>query len=274
MKPYLRDQIDWQQPFPSEEYATRRARVREALAAENLDAILVTTPANITWLTGYDMIWYHLQNLTGVLVRADSDDIVFFDSTAHTTIISTTPEIPEVIYVDAAAVSGTVEESISAVAAGFADKGLAKARIGLEMWGYTPHASVLESLAQALRDGGATVEDHWMLIERLRFIKSEREIAHVRKAAEIGDLAMSAARDALKPGVMETEIEGVKADSWAMKMDMGGQGQQGAAMMQQQVTQTQQMVRAVASRINNMTISSALVDGETALSRITITLGN
>ena len=28
MKTYLRDQIDWEQPFPPEEYAERRAKVR------------------------------------------------------------------------------------------------------------------------------------------------------------------------------------------------------------------------------------------------------
>ncbi|MBT7507119.1 MAG: aminopeptidase P family protein [Rhodospirillales bacterium] len=208
MQPHIRNQVDWEQPFPPEEYASRRARVREALAAANLDAILVTTPANITWLTGYDMIWYHLQNLTGLLVRADSDDTLFFDSTAHTTLISITPAITEVIYVDGAAVSGTVEESIPAVVGGITGKGLGKSRLGLEMWGYAPHASVMEALATALRDGGATVEDHWTLVERLRFIKSPLEMQHVRKAAEIGDLGMVAARDFIKPGVMETEIEG------------------------------------------------------------------
>ena len=103
MKNYLRDQVDWPQSFPAEEYATRRAKVRNALKDSNLDAILVTTPANIIWLTGYDMIWYHLQNLTGLLVWADSDDTVFFDSTAQKTLHSVTPEISEVVYVDSAA---------------------------------------------------------------------------------------------------------------------------------------------------------------------------
>lgn len=207
MQPYIREQLDWEQPFPQEEYAARRARVRAALADANLDAILVTTPANITWLTGYDMIWYHLQNLTGLLVRADSDDTLFFDSSAHTTIISLTPAIPEVIYVDAAAVSGTVDEAIKAVVDGIASKGLGKSRIGMEMWGYSPHASVMEALVGGLRSGGATVEDHWTLVEKLRFIKSDLEVQHVRKAAEIGDLAMAAARDIIAPGVMETEVE-------------------------------------------------------------------
>ncbi len=209
MKPYLRDQIDWQQPFPPEEYASRRARVRKAMAAAGVDALFVTTPANVTWLTGYDMIWYHLQNITGLLVRADSDDTVFFDSSAHTTIISTTPAITEVVYVDAAAVSGTIEESISAVVNAITERGLGQNRIGLEMWGYAPHASVMEALAGALRDGGAKIEDHWTLVEKLRFIKSDLEILHVRKAAEIADLSMAAARDALRPGITETELEGV-----------------------------------------------------------------
>ena len=79
MQHYLRDQIDWPQAFPAEEYATRLDRLRTALRAAGLDAIYVTVPADLTWLTGYDMIWYHLRNLTGLLVRAASAETVFFD---------------------------------------------------------------------------------------------------------------------------------------------------------------------------------------------------
>ena len=79
MQTYLRDQIDWEQPFSPEEYATRRHRVRLALHRAGLDAIYITNPADLTWLTNYDMIWYHLQNLTGLLLRADRDEDVFFD---------------------------------------------------------------------------------------------------------------------------------------------------------------------------------------------------
>ncbi|MDZ4736975.1 MAG: Xaa-Pro peptidase family protein [Rhodospirillaceae bacterium] len=209
MKQFIREQVTWPQPFPAEEYADRRRRVRAALQAAGLDAILVTAPANITWLTGYDMIWYHLKNLTGLLVRADSDDTVFFDSVAHTTIVSITPEIRDIVYVDGAAVSGSLEEAIAAIKRGIADRGLAKGKIGLEMWGYAPHASTMAALADGLRSGGATVEDHWTLVERQRAVKSPLEVQHVRKAAEIGDTAMAAARDAIRPGVMETEIEAV-----------------------------------------------------------------
>lgn len=209
MKQFIRDQVTWPQPFPATEYADRRRRVREALQKAGLDAIIVTTPANITWLTGYDMIWYHTRNLTGVLVQADKDETLFFDSVAHTTLVSVTPEIRDVVYVDGAAVAGTLDEAIGAIRKAVADRGLAKKKLGLEMWGYVPHASTMQALAEGLRAGGATVEDHWTLVEKIRAVKSPLEVQHVRKAAEIGDAAMAAARDAIRPGVMETEIEGV-----------------------------------------------------------------
>ena len=98
MKSYLRKQVDWPQAFPAREYAERRQKVRAALSAKGIDAIYVTTPANLTYLTGYDMIWYHTRNLTGLLIRADGDQTVWFDAVGHTTLVSTTPEISEVVW--------------------------------------------------------------------------------------------------------------------------------------------------------------------------------
>ena len=65
----------------------------------------------------------------------------------------------------------------------------------------------------ALEDIGATTADGSLLVEELRLVKSPREIAHVRRAADIADEAMCAARDAIEPGIMETEIEAVIAES-------------------------------------------------------------
>ena len=59
MKQFIRDQVTWPQAFPAAEYADRRRQVRKALQAAGLDAIYVTAPADLPWLTGYDMIWYH-----------------------------------------------------------------------------------------------------------------------------------------------------------------------------------------------------------------------
>ncbi len=203
MQDYLRDQVDWEQPFPPEEYASRRARVRQSLAEQGLDAIYVTNPADLTWLTNYDMIWYHLQNLTGLLVRADKDETVFFDGVGHTTIVSTTPEIRDAVLITREA--GQIETIVDGIAA----RGLAKAKIGVQPWSYSPHATVSDQFKAALEAGGATVEDHSFLVEHLRFIKSPLEVEVVRKTAAIADEAMAAARDAIAEGVTETALEGV-----------------------------------------------------------------
>ena len=209
MQTYLRNQIDWPQAFPAEEYAERRAKVCRALADAGLDAIYVTTPANITWLTGYDMIWYHLENLTGVLLRADTGEALFFDSVAHTTIVSTTPEIAEVVWLDGAAVSGAVDEAIRVIVDEVGRRGLAGSRIALEQWGYAPHASVMTRFKGALEAGGATIEDGWQMLDEVRLVKSPLEIEHMKTAAAIADEAMTAGRDAIRPGLTETQLEGV-----------------------------------------------------------------
>ena len=56
---------------------------------------------------------------------------------------------------------------------------------------------------------GARVVDATDLIEDIRLVKSPIEVVHVRKAAAIADEAMAAARDAIRPGITETELEGV-----------------------------------------------------------------
>lgn len=207
MQERFRKQIDWPQAFPPEEHAARRAQVRKALQAAGLDAIYVTIPADLTWLSGYDMIWYHYRTLTGLLVRADRDETVLFDSGGHKTLVYMTPEIGEVVWFDPNPVASGGQGNM--IATELAKRGLGRGKIAIQPWGYSPHATVMDAFAARLREGGATVSDGSRLVEELRLVKSPREVAVVRQAAQFADQAMSAAREAIKAGVMETELEGV-----------------------------------------------------------------
>ena len=219
MKEYLRQQVDWQQPFPPAEYARRRTQVRGALIGAQLDALYVTTPADLTWLTGYDMIYYNLGTLTGCLVRADRDEMVFFDSVKHVSIVSTSPEVPEVVYLDQAVPSASASPRIDVIINEIHARGLGASRIGLQMWGYSPHASEMKTFNGMLTARGAKTVDAWQLIEEIRMVKSPLEVLHIRKAAEIADAAMIAARDAIAPGVLETSLE---AELMSTMMSAGG----------------------------------------------------
>lgn len=200
---YLLKQVDWPQPFPPEEYAERRASVRKQLAAKGVDAIYVTMPGDLNWLTGYDMIWFHLQNLTGFLIRADGDDTVFFDGVGHTTIVCTLPAIEEVVWF----ARGETSDHLKLIVETLAARGLGKKRIAIQPWGYSPHHTVMQEFQAKLEAGGAKVVEGTQLVEELRLVKSPREVAVMRQSAALADEAMAAARGAIKAGVMETEIE-------------------------------------------------------------------
>ncbi len=207
LKTYLRDQIDWEQPFPPEEYAARRKQVRDAMKKAGVDVLLLCRLPDINWLTGYDMIWNHLRNSTNLLIRADSDDTLFFDAAAHTTIVSLVPEIRDAVIFDHDPMAGADDFDI--IADEVAARGLAGGTIGLQFWGWGPATEVVETLAGKLRDKGAKVVDASLLVEMLRIYKSPREMAVVRRAAAMADTALEAARAEMRPGMTETQIEGV-----------------------------------------------------------------
>ncbi len=207
LKTYLREQIDWELPFPPEEYAERRKKVRSAMSDAGVDLLLLCRLPDINWLTGYDMIWNHLRNSTTLVVRADSDDTLFFDAAAHTTIVSLVPEIRDAVIFDHDPMAGAGDFDI--IADELAGRGLTDGTIGLQFWGWGPAPTVIEALAGKLKGKGARVVDASLLVETQRIYKSPREMEVVRLAAAATDTALEAARTSMEPGMTETAIEAV-----------------------------------------------------------------
>ena len=209
MQQSIRDRIDWEQPFPPEEYAERRRQVREAMAREGIDGILVTGAADVNYLTGYDQIWHSYLNIIGIFLRADEAATLFFDNDGHIVLQSTTPDIEEVVVMP----RGAAVSHVPLVAEAIRARGWAKGRIALQPWCYGPHPTLLaaigERLADATADGAeiAEIADGSTLVEDVRLIKSPREVAVMREAGRVADLAMAAARDALEPGLRETDVD-------------------------------------------------------------------
>lgn len=206
---------DWEQPFSPEEYRARRAKVSAALQAQGLDGILLTNPADIYYLTGYDMIWYHLRCMTSCFVRAEDGATTFFDSPAHRTMVETTPEITDVAWLS----RFVPKDNAGEIADALAERGMNDRKIGMQFWGYSPHHDTLRMVETAFKARGMTVSDASSLVEHIRLYKSDEEVAVIRQAAAIADQAMTAARNIIAPGVMETEIQ---AEIMATMMRAGG----------------------------------------------------
>jgi Xaa-Pro dipeptidase len=184
--------------FAPEEFEVRRRRALDAMAAEGLDALLIFKQESMYWLCGYDSFGYCFFQC--LVLRADGDLVLTtrapdLRQAQHTSILDAIR-----IWVDREGSDPALE-----LQGLLAEKGLTGRRLGVEYDSHGLTAANGRRLDAAL-DGFATVVDASGLIDRLRLVKSEAELACVRSAAQLADAALEAAIAGTEPGADEGDI--------------------------------------------------------------------
>ena len=184
--------------FTPAEFDARRARLSAALAERDLDGLLLFSQNSMYWLTGYDSFGFCFFQC--LYVGADGRSALLTRS-ADLRQAQRTSTLSDIrVWRD-----GAAAEPARDLAAMLADLGLAGRRLGVEFGAHgLPYADGLR-LAAAL-EGFCRTVDATALIPALRVVKSEAELAHVRRAAALSDAADRAAVDLLAPGVDEAAI--------------------------------------------------------------------
>ncbi len=183
-------------------YRERQSKVQERLNKAQLDALVVTAPDNINYLTGFDSLgylWYQALIVSKKLPRP-----FFLTRTSEQPCVHELSALETSAYYDIAR-----QDPLELVARALTDAGLASARIGLEMHSFTLSPAQYLRLQALLPK--ATLIDSSTLVADERLIKSPEEIAYQRTAARMADSAMQAGLRALRPGVSETQIAGEMA---------------------------------------------------------------
>jgi len=184
--------------FEMAEFFGRRDRALAALAARELDGLLMFKQESMYWLTGYDSFGYCFFQC--LVLRADGD-LVLLTRAPDLRQAQQTSLIEDIrVWVDRAG-----SEPAHGLRELLAAKGLAGKRLGVEYDSYGLTAASGRRVDAAL-DGFATTRDASDLIARLRVIKSPAEIACVRRAAELADLALDAAVAETRAGADEGAI--------------------------------------------------------------------
>ena len=174
----------WGPAFPVGEYGERVEKVRREMERRGIDVLLVSSPPNITYLTGYDMIWYYLTSPVSVAVHADSGQTVFFEVPYHQ------PTVEWHAVVDDAEYFGDGQTPAEYIVSSLKGRGWLKGNVGVEEWSRAPSGVVINEIKQGFADAGANVVDGSWVVDRVRLIKSAPEIEVMRKAASIADKAM------------------------------------------------------------------------------------
>ena len=186
-------------PFPVEEYRDRARRVRAELGLRGIDALFVTSPANMCYLTGFESIWYPPRAPLGVVVARESESLVFVDYERHRSLVEQTAQFDDAIFF-------TYETAVETVAGEFARRGWTGGTVGLERHAKSPAPPLLDAVAGKLAERGARIVDGDWVVDRVRLVKSPAEVERVRRAAAIADSAFLALPEIVRPGLTELQI--------------------------------------------------------------------
>jgi Xaa-Pro dipeptidase len=184
--------------FEPEEFSARRDRLMMVMAEQKLDAILLFAQESMYWLTGYDTFGFCFFQC--LVVKADGSNVLMTRS-ADLRQARQTSNIENIIIWadrDNANPAADLRELLN-------DLDLLGCRIGIEYQTHGLTAANGRKLDEQLAAFGQLV-DASGLVDKLRVLKSPAEIVYSRKAAELGDEALTAALKLVKAGADEGAI--------------------------------------------------------------------
>ena len=190
-------------PFSRAEYDARLARVRADMDARGLDALFVTDPSNMAWLTGYDGWSFYVHQ--GVIVLPDADPLWWGRNQDTNGALRTVwMEDARVLGYADHFVQSTERHPMQDLARHLSALGLERGRIGVEMDNYYYTARAHAALATALPQAGLT--DVTALVNWCRAVKSDAEIAFMRMAARISEKVVDGLVERVEPGIPKNEV--------------------------------------------------------------------
>jgi Xaa-Pro dipeptidase len=182
-------------PFSREEYAGRLDKVRREMQRAGIDVILTTTPENIAYLTGYHTLGYFTYQI--LIVSLDHGPILLTRALniGKAQVDSMLENIEG--YKD-------TEDPNDATYNTLAKYKLLAKRIANQDDAWFFSVSRYKKLIERL--GVKDFVDCSGLIEKVRRIKSPKEIEYIRVAGRYCEESFREALGPIKPGVLETEI--------------------------------------------------------------------
>ncbi|MFI0407055.1 M24 family metallopeptidase [Actinomadura sp. 3N508] len=166
-----------------ETHLARRRRLAALVAGRDADALLVTRLVNVRYLTGLD------SSRAALLVPAEGPAVLATDGRYAGTAEQVCPELPIVV-------DRLVTEALTARAA--AD--------GHRRLGFEAHDMTVEHHATLAGNAGVELTPLGHLVEELRLVKDEEEIALLREACAITDRAFASVLPEIRAGVTERAV--------------------------------------------------------------------
>ncbi|UWR33479.1 ectoine hydrolase DoeA [Sulfitobacter sp. W027] len=189
--------------FTNSEYQRRVDRTRKTMAARNMDAIVVSDPSNMSWLSGYDGWSFYVYQ--AVILTHEGEPVWWgrgMDALgARRTVFM---EDDCIRGYDDSYVQNPEKHPMEDLSGLLTEMGLEKARIGVEMDNYYYSARAHDTLKSKLPK--ATFMDATALVNWERAVKSEREIEYMERAARIVEEMHVRILEVAVPGMRKNDL--------------------------------------------------------------------
>ncbi len=185
--------------FEVAEYRARLSGLHSLMEAFRMDALVVHTPENVCYLTGWHTPGYYYPQF--VVIKLGEEPLIVLRSmeAMGLAVRSWLDEERLVAYAD-------TDDPIAALSTALSRLGVSAATVGIDRNGWYLPVALLDRLDAVCPDM-ALVDGSW-LVERLRKVKSPAEIEKIEQASRIAELGMQAAVDHFDLGMTEAQLSG------------------------------------------------------------------
>ncbi|MGS2779587.1 M24 family metallopeptidase [Robertmurraya sp. GLU-23] len=190
--------------FEREEFLERLKKTKQKMSDQGIDVLLVTDPANMNYLTGYDGWSFYVHQLLMVIIDEEQPFWIGRYQDASAAKVTTWLDETHIIPYSDDYVQSLIKHPMDFVCDILKEIGQDKRSIGVEMDTYYFTAKCLEQLRSGLSK--STFKDATNLVNHVRIIKSDREIEYMKRAAKIVEKAMKTGIDRIQEGVRECDV--------------------------------------------------------------------
>lgn len=190
--------------FTKEEYKSRITKTKESMEKQGIDVLLVTDPANMNYLTGFDAWSFYVHQLLIVIAEEEEPIWVGRGMDASAAEITTWLSSKNILPYSDDHVQSTEKHPMDFVANMIEEKGLSNKTIAAEYDAYYFTAKNYIQLTKQLPN--AKFVDGTSLVNWIRIVKSDKEIELIKRAATIVTETMYKGIEKINAGVRECDV--------------------------------------------------------------------
>ncbi len=181
--------------FPFAEYQRRIGELRERMGQRLMDAVIITDPENLMYLTDYQTTGYSF--FQALVVPLEDEPFMVTRMMEESNVVART-------WVELTRPYSDTGDAVQMLVESLREFGLSKKVLGYERNSYFLPAYHQDQIHTTFSDG--RLMDCFGIVEEGRATKSEYEIGVMRRSAEAAKAGMLAGLNAVQAGVTENEI--------------------------------------------------------------------